>query len=86
VPLVLTDDPSQLSEAKVRVLFSPRDDLKRGNVTLCLYPGAALPQLSLRLCDERELQIPEEVSRGQLYAALCAAGALRPEHVEITGK
>ena len=82
VSLLLRPSAAQLESAEALLLFAPRENL-RCAVTLPLYDGAPAPQnvaLSIPALEERT---PPGCRRDQLFAALCAAGALRPEQIEV---
>lgn len=85
--LVLSNDPQQLARADVLVRFSPRQDVPEGKNEVRLYAREALPSVTLRLREQvGKMEIPDAVSRDQLFSALSMAGVLRAEDVEITGK
>ncbi|MCI2058706.1 MAG: hypothetical protein LKJ80_05815 [Oscillibacter sp.] len=85
VSLLRTDDPEQLGKADVLVLFAPRAEPRGGMAILPLYEGGGLPSMTLRLAGERESEVPEGCDRSELFAALYAAGGLKPGQVEICG-
>ena len=81
VSLLLRPDAGQLESAEALLLFAPRPGL-RCAVTLPLYDGAPAPQNVTRSLPSLEERTPPGCRRDQLFAALCAAGALRPEQIE----
>lgn len=82
VSLILRPSAGQLAEAQAALLFAPRPGL-RCAVTLALYDGAEPPKNVTMTLPALEEQAPPGCRRDQLFAALCAAGALRPPQIEI---
>lgn len=77
VPLVQTEDLSQLAKVSVILRFSPEPDCGDSNRCIDLFSGAAPPREILRLADDRESLLPVDCDRMQLLSALYYAGALR---------
>lgn len=83
VSLILRPEMRRLAAADGALLFAPRPGLK-GPVTLALYDGAELPENVKMRVPEAEEQLPQDCRRDELLAALCGAGRLRPEQIELS--
>lgn len=84
VSLLLTEEPSQLEDAEVQVLFDPKEDL-RTDRALELYDGAETPLPPLLLPPALERELPPEADRGMLLSALREAGVFRPGQLSVGG-
>lgn len=82
VSLLLRPAAGQLEAAEAALLFAPRPDL-RCAVALPLYDGAPAPKHVTLSAPSLEERTPSGCRRDQLFAALCAAGGLRPEQLAV---
>ena len=83
VPLLQTEDPTQLSGAAVTVCFTPGKDPADGGEVLELYPGGHPPNAVLRLPEELESKLPDGCDRMQLLTALFTSGTVRGGQMRI---
>ncbi|WP_312614875.1 hypothetical protein [Oscillibacter sp.] len=82
VSLLLRPAPAQMEAAEALLLFAPRPELHCA-VTLPLYDGAPVPAHVILNVPVQEERMPHGCRRDQLFAALCSAGALRAEQIEV---
>ena len=82
VSLLVNPGSAQVESAEVTALFSPREGDGQGTV-LPLYEGADLRLPALRLPPVLEEQLPPQVERTALLAALQRAGAIRTDQIRL---
>ena len=82
VSLLLRPTQEQIEAAEALLLFTPRPELHCG-VTLPLYDGADIPAHVALSVPVQEERTPHGCRRDQLFAALCSAGVLRAEQIEV---
>ena len=84
VSLLVNPGQAQLEAVNVTVLFSPREgSAGRQGTVLPLYEGADLRLPALRLPPVLEEQLPPQVERTALLAALHRCGAIRAEQLQL---